>query len=137
MLLQKHTKIRTSDAFYCIFFFLGRGTLFLTCKTYIAIQCQEEIIFNESDTSQPQKVLAKATCLRHVARLLTTCVAAKGGSTLPLWNQASSSYTYRSALLMGLSNWARPIPFQHSPSRWVVDIYQPHLVTCQVTVFCS
>jgi hypothetical protein len=54
--------------FTVFFYFLGRGTLFLTCKTYIAIQCQEELIFNESDTSQPQKVLAKATCLWHVAR---------------------------------------------------------------------
>ena len=30
-----------------------------------------------------------------------------------------------------------PIPVQHSPSRWVVDIYHPHLVTRQVTVLCS
>jgi hypothetical protein len=47
--------------------------------------------------------------------LCLVCVAAEGGSALPLWNQASSSYTSRSALLMGLSNWARPIPFQHKP----------------------
>ena len=34
--------------------------------------------------------------------------------------------------------WARqPITVQHSPSRWVVDIYHPHLVTCQVTILCS
>jgi hypothetical protein len=73
--------------------------------------------------------------------LLITCVSCvwrlREVQFWPHWNQACSSSTSRSAILMGLSNWARPIPFQHSPSRWVVDICQPHLVTCQVTVFCS
>jgi hypothetical protein len=49
--------------------------------------------------------------------MLTTCVSCvwrlREVQLLPLWNQACSSCTSRSTLLMGLSNWTRPIPFQH------------------------
>jgi hypothetical protein len=39
---------------------------------------------------------------------------------------------------MGLGHMGESGPYCSTPpSRWVVDIYHPHLVTCQVTVLCS